>query len=102
MKISGSTPNYINQSYASQSNSVTKINLEQKKGHSPDPIKQDSLSFSEKTRDLARINQNMDQSPTDREKRIADLKEQIQNKQYDVQPDQLAEKMLNSVMDDLG
>ena len=102
MKISGSTPNYINQSYASQSNSVTKINLEQKKGPSPDPIKQDSLSFSEKTRELAKINQSLDQVPTDREKKIADLKEQIQNNQYKVQAEQLAEKMLNSVMDDLG
>ncbi len=97
MKISGSTPNYINQTYANQATAaaITKVEkpLEEARG--------DSLNLSPKTRDLQRISAALDAEPADRTKLVADLKQQVQANQYNVNAEQVAAKMIGSFVDNL-
>ena len=111
MKVPGSTPNYINQTYTNQANQglntpatqqvKTDTTIEEsgagKTGQ--DPQRTDSIQLSETTRDLQKIDQAMDNQPTDREKRVQELKEQVQNNQYTVDAQKVAAKMIGSIID---
>jgi len=100
MKISNSTQNYISQTYANQANSAA--NTQPSKMESPgDEMAGDSINLSQKTRDLQKISAAMDNEPTDRSKLVADLKQQVQANQYTVNAEQVAEKMIGSIMDGL-
>ena len=99
MKISNSTQNHINQTYANQTTPA---------GNSPSKLEKpveelatDSLNISQKTRDLQKISAAMDTEPTDRATLVADLKQQVQAGQYNVNAEQVAEKMVGSLMDGL-
>lgn len=98
MKISGSTPNYINQTYSNQANAATNVKTEK----SLEETKGDSLNLSPKTRDLQRISAALDVEPADRTKLVADLKQQVQANQYNVNAEQVAAKMIGSLMDKHG
>lgn len=98
MKISGSTPNYINQTYANQASAAATTKAEK-------PLEEtrgDSLNLSPKTRDLQRISAALDTEPADRTKLVADLKQQVQANQYNVNAEQVAAKMIGSLMDRHG
>ncbi len=100
MKISNSTQNYINQTYANQANSAA--NPQAQKAEKPaDEMAGDSINLSQKTRDLHKISSAMDTEPTDRSKLVADLKQQVQANQYTVNAEQVAGKMIGSIMDGL-
>ncbi len=101
MKISSSTQNYINQTYANQANSVA--NTQTPKTEKPaDEAASDSINLSPTTRDLQKISAAMDTEPTDRATLVADLKQQVQANQYTVNAEQVAEKMIGSLMNELG
>jgi flagellar biosynthesis anti-sigma factor FlgM len=98
MKISNSTPNYINQTYTQSANDAAK-NL-----NAPKPAEDsltDSIKLSSRTRDLQRISQTMDVDAADRQKYVADIKTQVENKQYNINAEQVAEKILGTYMDDM-
>jgi flagellar biosynthesis anti-sigma factor FlgM len=99
MKISNPTQNYINQTYANQVNpastSPTKMETP---GEEPAA---DSLNISQKTRELQKISAAMDTAPTDRTTLVADLKQQVQAGQYNINAEQVAEKMVGSLMNGL-
>ena len=101
MKISNPTQNYINQTYANQTNSPA--NSQALKTEKPaDEVPGDSINLSPKTRDLQKISAAMDTEPTDRSKLVADLKYQVQTNQYNVNAEQVAEKMVGALMDEMG
>ncbi len=99
MKISNSTQNYINQTYANQTNPAA--NSSAKLAKPGDPLKTDSLDISQTTRDLQKISAAMDTEPMERTKQVADLKRQVQAGQYTVNAEQVAEKMVGSRMNGL-
>ncbi len=101
MKISNSTPNYINQTYANQAANKTKAASNQDKP-SDDAIAADSINLSSTTRDLQKISVAAETEPAGREKLVQDLKQQVQNNQYTINAEQVAEKMIGSIMDELG
>jgi flagellar biosynthesis anti-sigma factor FlgM len=99
MKISNSTPNYINQTYANQTTPT---------GNSPSKLEKpvdepagDSLNLSPTTKDLQKISAAMDTEPTERKMLVEDLKQQVQADQYTVNAEQVAEKMVGAIMNDL-
>lgn len=99
MKISNSTQNYINQTYANQTNPAA--NSPSKLEKPVDELKMDSLNISPITRDLQKISAAMDTEPTERTTLVADLKQQVQAGQYTVNAEQVAEKMVGSIMNGL-
>lgn len=100
MKISNSTQNYINQTYANQTTPA--VNSPSKLENPVDELAGDSLNISPTTRDLQKISAAMDTEPTDRTALVADLKQQVQAGQYTVDAEQVAEKMVGSIMNDLA
>lgn len=102
MKISNSTPNYINQTYANQANAAGKAQTSERLEKTADEVGTDTLNISPKTRDLQKISAAMDTEPADRKKLVADLKQQVQANQYTVNAEQIAEKMVGTLMDKLG
>jgi len=101
MKISNSTQNYINQTYVNQTNSPAKSQA-LKTEKPADEVAGDSINLSPKTKDLQKISAAMDTEPTDRSKLVADLKYQVQTNQYNVNAEQVAEKMVGALMDEIG
>jgi len=100
MKISNSTPNYINQTYANQANNTAGKNLK-----SQEPAEEkvtDSINFSDRTKDLQKISRAMETEPADRKKYIADIKQQVETNQYTVNAETVAEKMVGSLMNEIG
>ncbi|MBU0970924.1 MAG: flagellar biosynthesis anti-sigma factor FlgM [Proteobacteria bacterium] len=102
MKISSSTTNYINQTYANQGNTAAKSQTPARTEKAADEISADTLNISTTTRDLQKISAAMDTEPADRTKLVADLRQQVQTNQYTVNAEQVAEKMVGSIMDKLG
>ena len=98
MKISGSTTNnYINP-YSNQANAAAAAKAEKPS----DETRGDSINLSAKTRDLQKISAAMDTTPDDRTKLVADLKSQVQANLYNVNAEQVAAKMIGSLMDKHG
>jgi len=102
MKISNPTQNYINQTYANTTSQPANAQAPAKLEKASDEVVSDTLKISPKTRDLQKISAAMDTEPTDRTKRVADLKQQVQTDQYTVKAEQVAEKMIGSLMDEMG
>jgi len=102
MKISNSTPNYINQTYTNQATNVANQNLKsQKPAGETEPVT-DSINFSDKTKDLQKIASAMDTDPTNRKKYVADIKQQVESNQYNLNAESVAEKMVGSLMNEIG
>ncbi|WP_022664533.1 flagellar biosynthesis anti-sigma factor FlgM [Desulfospira joergensenii] len=99
MKISNSSLDYINQTYT---NTAAKANPE-KAAVESDALetKTDSINLSEKTRDLQKISQAMETEPEDRTERLKEIKDQVQANQYNINAEQIAEKMIGSITDEL-
>lgn len=99
MKISNTTPNYINQTYAGQMNNAANQNLKSQK--SPDE-KTDSINFSDETKILQKINKAMESEPAERKKYVADIKQKVETNQYNLNAEAVAGKMVGSLMDQFG
>lgn len=100
MKIN-STQQYINQSYAANNANTTANTLVDQAKQSEGPPS-DSIHLSSTTRDLQRISVASAEEPKDRAQKIEDLKQQVQSNQYIVNAEQVAEKMIGSIMDKVG
>ena len=102
MKISNPTQNYINQTYANKTTAPANTQVPTKQGKGSDEAVSDTLKISPKTRDIQKISVAMETEPTDRSKLVAELKQQVQTNQYTVKAEQVAEKMIGSLMDEMG
>lgn len=100
MKISNSTQQYINQSYAANNANAT-ANTSAEQGKQPQERPADSINLSSTTRDLQRIEAASAEEPRERAQMVEDLKQQVQANQYTVNADQVAEKMIGSIMDEM-
>ncbi len=100
MKISNSTPNYINQAYVNQTNTPATQELKSQKD--TEEVVTDSINFSNRTKDLQKISKAMEAEPLDREQYVADIKQKIETNQYDMNAETIAEKMVGSLMNQIG
>ena len=99
MKISNTIPNYINQTYAGQMNNAANQNLKSQKA--ADEIT-DSINFSDETKILQKISKAMESEPADRKKYVADIKQKVETNQYNINAENVAEKIVGSLMDQFG
>ncbi len=99
MKISNTTPNYINQTYANQTNGAAQ-NLKSPKAAEEGLT--DSINLSSRTKDLQKISKAMETDSTERDKFVSDIKLQVENDQYNVNAEKVAEKIVGAFMDELG
>jgi flagellar biosynthesis anti-sigma factor FlgM len=100
MKISNSTPNYINQTYANQAANAANQNQKNQK-----PVEEgvaDSINLSNRTKDLQKIESALETVPADRGKYVADIKQQVESNQYNINAENIAEKMIGSIMNEIG
>jgi len=99
MKISNSTPNYINQAYVNQTNNPATQDLKSQKD--AEEVVTDSINLSNRTKDLQKISKAMDTEPVDREQYVADIKQKVETNQYDMNAETVAKKMVGSFMNGL-
>lgn len=104
MKISNTPPGYINQTYANPAKPGTGQGLKSQKTGDADGAgaKTDSINFSALTKDLQKISRAMETDPTDRNKYVADLKQKVETNQYNVNAEAVAEKIVGSLMNEIG
>ncbi len=102
MKISNSTQNYINQSYANQATNKAAEQAANQGKPAEESAPTDSINLSSTTRDLQKISAAAETEPENREQLVADLKQQVEANQYTVNAEQVAGKMIGSIMDELG
>jgi negative regulator of flagellin synthesis FlgM len=100
MKISNSTPNYINQVYGNKANNPVNQVLQSQKHN--DETLTDSINLSSRTKDLQKISKAMDIETVDRQKFVANIKQQVETNQYNVNADTVAEKMVGALMNEIG
>ncbi|MFN2357279.1 MAG: flagellar biosynthesis anti-sigma factor FlgM [Desulfotignum sp.] len=100
MKIPSSITNYINTSYANQANPAA-TNIQPKNARQTTEPKSDQIDLSEKTRKLQQISRAMETEPADRTQLVSDIRAQVQTNQYTINAEQIAEKMIGSIMNDL-
>ena len=103
MKISNSTQQYINQSYAAN-NANNTANTAADQGKQTQELPADSINLSSTTRDLQRIqaaSAEETEVSKEREQMVDTLKQQVQANQYTVNADQVAEKMIGAIMNEV-
>ncbi|MDD9303777.1 MAG: flagellar biosynthesis anti-sigma factor FlgM [Desulfobacter sp.] len=100
MKITNS--NYISQNYTNSLKQEGKESLERPSGQPEHSSGVDKINLSSTTRELQKISLAAETEPENREKLVEDLKQQVQSNQYAVNAEQVAEKMIGSIMDELG
>jgi negative regulator of flagellin synthesis FlgM len=100
MKIANSTPHYINQAYTNPANTAANQNLKSQKTADlvVNETKTDSISFSDRTKDLQKISKAMETDPADRKNYVADIKSKVETGQYTMNAETVAEKMVGSVL----
>lgn len=101
MKIN-STQLYINQSYAANNANTNTTNTSVDQGKQSEETLSDRINLSSTTRDLQKISAASAEEPKDRARMVEDLKQQVQSNQYTVNAEQVAEKMIGSVMNEVG
>ncbi|MBU1194276.1 MAG: flagellar biosynthesis anti-sigma factor FlgM [Proteobacteria bacterium] len=102
MKISGTTSNYINQTYTSRANSANQDARPAKnQDEAVNSSMADSINLSNRTKDLQKISQSMDTQPTDRQKYVSDIKLKVETNQYNINVEAVAEKMTGTLMDEI-
>ena len=98
MKISNSTPNYINQSYNAAQNNAA-LNQNQKNQTSTEEKAADSINLSATTRDMQKIAKSMETDSPERKQYVDKLRNQVQNDQYNVNAEAVADKLVGSIVD---
>jgi negative regulator of flagellin synthesis FlgM len=99
MKISNTTPNYINQAYAGQMSNTANQNLKSQK---PADEITDSINLSNETKLRQKISIAMENEPVERKKYVADIKQQVETNQYNINAETVAEKIVGSFMNQFG
>lgn len=101
MKIN-STQQYINQSYAANNANTTTANTSADQGNQSGETPSDRINLSPTTRDLQKISAASTKEPKERAQMVEGLKKQVQSNQYTVNAEQVAEKMIGSIMNEVG
>nr|WP_320191097.1 flagellar biosynthesis anti-sigma factor FlgM [uncultured Desulfobacter sp.] len=94
---------YINQSYAANNtNANTTANTSADQGKQSEETLSDSINLSATTRDLQKISAAAENESEDRTAMVETLKKQVQAGQYTVNAEQVAEKLMGSIVNELG
>ncbi len=101
MKISNTTPNYINQTYSNQADNAANLKSQKTADESTIEPKSDSINLSDTTKDLQKISQAMETESPDRAKYVADIKQQVETNQYNINAENVAEKILGTSLDEI-
>lgn len=103
MKISSTTPNYINQTYANQANAANQNLKSQKTADEvSSETKTDSINLSGRTKDLQKISKAMETDSAERNKYVADIKQKVETNQYTFNAETVAQKMVGFIMNEIG
>ena len=86
--------NRISQIYTQQ----TKVNRPVTKDKANKPVPQDNIAISQSGKEMQKIRQALQNVPTIREEKVAELQERIKNGTYYVSGEQIAEKMLKDAL----
>ncbi|WP_320044188.1 flagellar biosynthesis anti-sigma factor FlgM [uncultured Desulfobacter sp.] len=92
---------YINQSYAANNANAT-ANTSADQGKQSEETLSDSINLSATTRDLQKISAAAENESEDRTTMVETLKQQVQAGLYTVNAEQVAEKMMGSIVNELG
>lgn len=103
MKISNTTPNYINQTYAKQVKPAAAQNQQSFKSAEEAAAGQttDSINLSTRTKDLQKIAGALETPDVERQKYVSDIKQRVEANTYEVNADAVAEKMAQSMIDEI-
>ncbi len=103
MKISNSTPNYINQTYANQTKPASAQNQKSFKSAEEAAAGQpsDSINLSTRTKDLQKISSALETPSVERQKYVSDIKEKVESSQYNVNVEAVAQKMAQNFIDEI-
>ena len=103
MKIYSNTQQYINQSYAANNaNTNTTANTPADQEMQTQERPADRINLSATTMDLQRIETASTKEPEERAQMIAGIKEQVETGQYTVNAEQIAEKIVGSIFNEVG
>ncbi len=103
MKISNGTLNYINQTYTNPANTAAGKNQKSEKTaeEAANGTQADSINLSGRTKALQKISTAMETDPAGREKYVADIKQKVETNQYNVNAEAVAERFLNSHINEI-
>lgn len=93
MKVDG-TNQYKKQTYIKETGKAETEKVASKKNETRS---KDTVSLSSGLKDLQFVKKAVDSSSDVRSDKVSELKDQIKNGTYKIDPDKIAEKMLNSV-----
>jgi len=99
MKISNSTSNLINQAYvnnAAQQN-IANANTKPEKNKEVNPSS--NVDLSNRTKDIQKISKALDNEPVAMSENVSRLKKEVNEGQYNVDANKVAEKMIGSLLD---
>ena len=100
MKVTNTTPNFINKNYGNQPNKPVSDNT----GKLEKPGKEnssDNVSLSGRTQDLQKAEAAMDSLPPGRTEKVAALKKSVEEGTYTVNAEKVAEKMAGNFLQEL-
>lgn len=100
MKITNT--NYINQTYTSQTGKQAPQQQTNRPAEETAGGPTDSIKLSSTTRDMQKIAAASESTSPEREKLVQDLKAQVENNQYTVNAEQVAEKMIGHIFNQVG
>lgn len=96
MKISNTTTNYINQAYKNQNSPKPPG---QKPAPPADEPQTDNINLSSRTREMQKINRALENEPADRKQYVAEIKARVESNRYDINAENIAERMIRGRID---
>ena len=100
MKITNTTPNFVNKTYGNQPNKPVADNT----GKTEKPKEEnasDNVSLSSRTQDLRKAEAAMDIPPAERAEKVAALKKSVEEGTYSVNAEKVAEKMAGNFLQEI-
>ena len=98
MKIANTTPNYINQTYTNQADNAANSKSQKTSDESIVTPKADSINLSDATKNLQKISKAMETESPDRAEYVADIKQQVETNQYNVNAENVAGRILDEIL----
>lgn len=101
--IGNITQKYEHQPYLDETADKQRIDAgdSPKTGNTADFVKDDKVSLSRTSKEMQLAKKAVTEAPDIREDKVARLKQEIAEGQYDVNPDQIAEKLVGTIISDV-
>jgi negative regulator of flagellin synthesis FlgM len=99
MKISNS--NLANQAYNSNIVHQNQTAINAKTEKIKEPNLSSNVDLSNRTKDVQKIAQAIEDAPVSMSEKLASLKKQVNTNQYNIDADKIADKMVGSILDEI-